>query len=825
MEGIAPSRTLAVTFVAAALLILLAPARSSDASGPTSAVTSAPVSPLPLAAYAVRWAELEVAADSLHLDEIAANEAGRDSLRASLASQLAAWTTSGARGWDELPASAADWIRARVREGFVLADPKWEPFARATAAKSAPAGLLSRIDPSGDWTLPGTLFLLSHHAESADRWIQRSVWPPEDRPFLAVLATEARAAGVDLQGGAALADSLLALGGWPTWTEEPLEETAIDAALARKDWSDAERRLVEYGARFAKGPWFYGTSETLARRAGRTAEADSLAWKIARSYPGSARARSWLEEQVPLDQSLSGLTKEEIEVLLEIASETRGVTRYLLLSEEYVRKVAASQPSGNAARAEKSRLDLRAAELAYRARRYEDLFDALQGGRIAPTSAWISRWGLVLGRAYRNTGQPDSMAVWFDKTATNGSSSDRNDALWEWGRELESLRRFADAEAVYERMAKLGAGDKSEDVPLRIGFTRYQEKRYADAEAAFATVASSSTAWRVATAEFWRYRCRLAMGDEAGARAALQRAARAPDGYYASRAQSALAMEPRVPITDIEGYWREVARLAEVPALSEIPYRADMGSNLVNDELPANSLEQKAERLWLFRQYGRGPWAARALDDLDADAGLGNGLDRVETLHTLGFPDLAARRVIRMNRGEAELRYPAPYAAAVASAARRGGLAPEWMWAVMRRESFFEATVQSPAGALGLMQFMQATADKVGKENGLPSEPLSSPVVNLALGITHLRELVDETNGDWPQILAGYNAGMHNAVRWIYPDEDPDVFIEMIGYRETRDYVKAVLEGFWIYRRTLRVPGIQVPTAEVGASPAEGRAP
>ncbi|MEZ4651854.1 MAG: hypothetical protein R3E97_24260 [Candidatus Eisenbacteria bacterium] len=47
----------------------------------------------------------------------------------------------------------------------------------------------------------------------------------------------------------------------------------------------------------------------------------------------------------------------------------------------------------------------------------------------------------------------------------------------------------------------------------------------------------------------------------------------------------------------------------------------------------------------------------------------------------------------------------------------------------------------------------------------------------------------------------------------------------MIGYRERRATVKAVLEGFWIYRRTLRVPGIQVPTAEVGSAPAEGRAP
>jgi soluble lytic murein transglycosylase len=61
-----------------------------------------------------------------------------------------------------------------------------------------------------------------------------------------------------------------------------------------------------------------------------------------------------------------------------------------------------------------------------------------------------------------------------------------------------------------------------------------------------------------------------------------------------------------------------------------------------------------------------------------------------------------------------------------------------------------------------------------------------------------------EYEGRWPVLLAAYNAGPDPAERWLHPEDDLDEYIEQIGYRETRDYVKAVLHGFWVYRQRLR---------------------
>ena len=58
-------------------------------------------------------------------------------------------------------------------------------------------------------------------------------------------------------------------------------------------------------------------------------------------------------------------------------------------------------------------------------------------------------------------------------------------------------------------------------------------------------------------------------------------------------------------------------------------------------------------------------------------------------------------------------------------------------------------------------------------------------------------------DGDDVLVLAGYNAGEQAAERWRdrYREHERDEFIELISYRETRNYVKKVLRNLRNYRR------------------------
>ena len=98
-----------------------------------------------------------------------------------------------------------------------------------------------------------------------------------------------------------------------------------------------------------------------------------------------------------------------------------------------------------------------------------------------------------------------------------------------------------------------------------------------------------------------------------------------------------------------------------------------------------------------------------------------------------------------------------PYAAHVASAARRFGIPEAWIWAVMRVESGGNARAVSRAGAMGLMQIMPATWAGLRTRYGLGPDPFDVRD-NIMAGAAYMREMHDRY-GDATAMLAAYNAG------------------------------------------------------------------
>ncbi len=137
----------------------------------------------------------------------------------------------------------------------------------------------------------------------------------------------------------------------------------------------------------------------------------------------------------------------------------------------------------------------------------------------------------------------------------------------------------------------------------------------------------------------------------------------------------------------------------------------------------------------------------------------------------------------------------------------------ELAMAIARRETEFNAALQSPVGAQGLMQLMPRTAKSVAEELEIEYDAdllLNDWAYNARLGSTYLARLQSEFGKSPVLVAAGYNAGPSRSRAWSNAFGDPrdeatDVidWIEHIPFRETRNYVMRVAESLPIYRARL----------------------
>jgi len=174
-----------------------------------------------------------------------------------------------------------------------------------------------------------------------------------------------------------------------------------------------------------------------------------------------------------------------------------------------------------------------------------------------------------------------------------------------------------------------------------------------------------------------------------------------------------------------------------------------------------------------------------------------------------GWHDRAILTIAHTNeRDDMELRFPLMYEDRVSHYSKVHKLEDAFTYAVIRRESAFASDARSHAGALGLMQIMPATGKSVAKKMKLRykgKNQLLSTETNLNLGTNYLQKMLKKFDQQPVLASAAYNAGGHRVKRWLPKGANmPAInWVESIPFKETREYVSAILAYTSIYQHRL----------------------
>ena len=138
---------------------------------------------------------------------------------------------------------------------------------------------------------------------------------------------------------------------------------------------------------------------------------------------------------------------------------------------------------------------------------------------------------------------------------------------------------------------------------------------------------------------------------------------------------------------------------------------------------------------------------------------------------------------------------------------------PALILSIIRQESEFDTSARSRVGAQGLMQLMPYTAKTVSKQAKLgysKAKLTTDPEYNINLGSHYIAGLINQYKGSYPFATAAYNAGPKRVKYWKKINKDPQKkqidyvdWVELIKFKETRNYVQRVLENYNVYRYIL----------------------
>jgi len=165
-------------------------------------------------------------------------------------------------------------------------------------------------------------------------------------------------------------------------------------------------------------------------------------------------------------------------------------------------------------------------------------------------------------------------------------------------------------------------------------------------------------------------------------------------------------------------------------------------------------------------------------------------------------------------------RFPIKFEDSINEAVEQTQVDKLFITSIIRQESVFTEDAKSPAKAYGLMQLLPSTAQHVAKNYKIrySNNDLVKANKNIRLGSRYLKDLLDMFEGNHILATAAYNAGPGRVRKWQKQTNGKlpfDIWIEVIPFNETRQYVQNVLAFRVIYAYRLGLPQEFVSQAEM----------
>lgn len=454
----------------------------------------------------------------------------------------------------------------------------------------------------------------------------------------------------------------------------------------------------------------------------------------------------------------------------------------------------------------------------------DDLIQVYAGYAEAPERepAWLEAAEI----AWFDLGDPrQAIQIYLQFVEAMPQSPSAPQALLSAGRAAEISGDLPGAIDLYQRLAdSYPESDLASRAILRAGLGHYRLGDHLAAAGAFQRAGDlARTREDRAAAAFWAGNALARQGLTSEAEQAWSSAAASdPSGYYSERARDLLlGREPfhasALPVfpADLgpERVEAEAWLRATFPIAGPEPL-TDLGPTLSSDPRVIRGTELLA--LGLYDE------ARLEFDDLRVDHA-GDAEATYRLMHAfldLGLYDLAIRAsrqildlagfddagTLTAPRYFNLIRFGPYFGDLILPEAMAAGFDSLFLFAVVRQESLFQGSATSSASARGLMQVIPTTGAAIAAELGWPpgysEADLHRPIVSIRFGTHYLRQQRDRFGGDLMAALAAYNGGPGNAVIWLErAGGERELFVEVVGFEETRTYLRTIYEVYSIYRQ------------------------